>query len=115
MNTSFDDDSFYRNIMSKSRLEMPFSDFEDNVMREINLQKAQQKSMVKDLNISWIFFAMGSLFGLTIALLFDQFDFSSLGISSGKLQPFVLAIVVLVLIFQADYLFNYQKKIKSNQ
>ena len=113
MNTTFDDDSFYRDIMVKSRLEMPFSDFEDNVMREINLQKAQQQSIRQNLKLSWVFFATGSLFGLTIALLFDQFDFSALGISSEKVQPFVLAIVVLILIFQADSLFSYQKKINS--
>jgi hypothetical protein len=101
--------------MTKSRLEIPFSDFEDNVMNEISLQKKKQELMLNYLKLSWIFFAMGSLFGITIALLFDQFDFSSLGISSAKLQPFVLAIVVLVLIFQADYLFNYQKKMKSKQ
>lgn len=74
------DEHFLKEIISKSKLEMPFHDFEDNVMKQIEAQKVLKLSITKDVKLSWIFLVLSSLFGIATSYFITQLDQSFFGI-----------------------------------
>jgi hypothetical protein len=50
-----------QNILSKSRKEMPFHDFEDELMVEIYKERDRKRSVLKNIKLSWMFFIIGMI------------------------------------------------------
>jgi hypothetical protein len=110
MKESNSDETFFREIMSKSKLDVPFSDFEDNVMSFIKRQSLKRESISKDIKLSWLFFILGSTFGITISIILPRFIDSILGIPVDKfLIPFII-IISLLLLTQIDTLLKFYNK-----
>jgi len=80
----------FANMMTKSKLEMPFSNFEDTVMRHIEEETIRKKTISKQLRFSRFFFILGSVFGFIITLLLSQIKAPVLGIDQN----------IIALIFQ---------------
>ncbi|MBC8755713.1 hypothetical protein H2O64_13640 [Kordia sp. YSTF-M3] len=59
----------FGDLMTKSTLEMPFSDFEDTVMQLIEEKAAQKSKINRELRLSRFFFIVGSIFGFVISIL----------------------------------------------
>jgi hypothetical protein len=104
------DETFFREIMSESKLKVPFSDFDDNVMTLIEKKFSRKASISRDLKLSWIFFIIGSVFGIIISIVLPDIHEPVLGIQIDKLTiPFQI-IFTLLLISQLDNLISFYNK-----
>ena len=83
----------FADLMGKSKLEMPFSDFEDSVMQLIAEKAIKKSNVIKELKLSRVFFIIGSVFGIVISILLSQIDESHFGFNSN----------VIALIFQITF------------
>lgn len=81
-------DDVFIDLMAKSKLDMPFSDFEDSVMQQIEENVIQKSEISKQLRLSKFFFILGSLFGIIISILLSQIQEPIFNIS-----PNVIALV----------------------
>lgn len=53
------DDDRFAELMKKSSLRMPFSDFDENVMRRIEADLTAKESILKNINIAIFFSSWG--------------------------------------------------------
>jgi len=109
--TETKDENFFQEMMSQSKLELPFSDFEDNVMIQIEKKIIQQSSFSKDLKLSWLFFIAGSVFGIVISLILPQMHKPIFGIEPNKLAIFFQIVFVSLLFAQIDILTKFVKRV----
>ncbi len=99
----------FADVMKKSELEMPFSDFEDSVMLLIEEKAARKHKIAKELKLSRFFFVIGSIFGFLISLLLLQLEEPILGIDQ-SIIAFGFQIVFATLFFtQVEAFFNIKK------
>jgi len=111
MSTS--EDQFFRKSMSKSKLEMPFSDFEDRMMIRIGKELSYKTSLVKSLNLSLLFFILGSGFGLMLAGLLSRPGDAIAGIPASQILFFFQLVFVILVIIQAEQLIKLFYKLKN--
>jgi uncharacterized protein YacL len=104
------EEEFFKEIMSKSKLEMPFSDFEDEVMMQIREREVYQRSYVKDLKLSWIFFIAGSIFGLILSFLLPEVLPQIVNINPAVFAQALQVIIVLWILIQLDSLIDFSRK-----
>lgn len=104
------DDHFFKEIMAKSRLDLPFSDFEDNVMIRIENKVAHQNSFSKEIKLSWIFFIAGSIFGIIISFILPELKRPVLGISPASLTLVFQITFACLLFTQIDTLLKFSRK-----
>ena len=104
------EDEFFHDIISKSKLQLPFSDFDDKVMRSIQKKLHKNSSISKDIKLSWIFFILGSLFGTIVSLLLPLIQEPVLGLHLDKLSLPIQILFVLLLVFQLDSLVAFYKR-----
>lgn len=106
------EETFFNELMSKSKLEFPFPDFEDNVMRIVESNQKKQNIIQKDLRLSWIFFLLGSSFGIAISILLPKLQEPIFGLSVDKFTiPFQILFIFLF-ITQLNNLMDYYSKTK---
>jgi hypothetical protein len=96
------DDIFFREIMSKSKLEVPSYDFDDKVMGLIKKHLKEKKSISRDIRLSWLFFVFGLAFGIMVTLLFMDSHITFLGVSLNSLTMPFLIVFVIALVTQFD-------------
>ncbi|GHE23371.1 hypothetical protein [Sphingobacterium griseoflavum] len=60
-----------RKLMKLSKMELPFSDFEDHIMAEVEKIEAGREEALKHRKLALIFFITGSLFGLILNYMVD--------------------------------------------
>ncbi len=97
--TQENQDDFFRKIMSKSGLEMPFEGVEDEVMAQIQAQESAQSVWDRNMVYSWISFIAGTVFGIILTLWLPSIEFSFMGIKSTSLIllfELVLAVVIVL-------------------
>jgi len=88
-----------KRLLNESRLQMPFDDFEDRLMVRINKKVRTERSIDKNIRLSWIFFALGTIFGLLLSVIVSPVK-SILGFPvSGLTIPFFILGVTLLLLF----------------
>jgi len=104
---------FFYEIMAQSKLEVPFPDFEDNVVLQIEKENSFQRSVSKDVKLSWLFFVAGSVFGIIISLILPRMQTLIFGIEPQKLAIFFQMIFVLLLFTQLETLLRFIKKSDS--
>jgi drug/metabolite transporter (DMT)-like permease len=102
-------------IMKSSRLEMPFSDFEESVMHRIKQEAMQQQPVSHDRKLSWVFFILGTVFGLIINSLLQNGHYSVPDISSASALLFFQVLFVLVFIIQLEKNLQLAKRWKTKQ
>jgi hypothetical protein len=104
------DDTFFNEIMSKSKLDVPFPDFDDNVMGLIEKRFSKKVSITRDIKLSWIFFILGSTFGIIVTLILPKLQGSVFGIPLDKLTiPFLIIFSFLVMT-QLENLKDFYKR-----
>ena len=92
-----EDQAFYQ-LMQKSKVDMPFSDFEDKMMRKIHQEVQYRQSIFQDIKISTLFFMMGTVFGIMTTILLPKLDRDFFGIASDDLLlPFQIIFIILFL------------------
>lgn len=106
------EETFFNELMSKSKLTYPFPDFEDDVMLIVESSQKKRNIIQRDLRLSWIFFLLGSFFGITISILLTKFQESVFGLSVAKFTlPFQILFIFLF-ITQLNNLIDYYSKTK---
>lgn len=97
-------------MMQKSKLEMPYSDFEDRVMQRIALEANFKKSISKNNQLSLLFFLLGTGFGLIVNLFLSQSGVNFFGIASDRILLFFQTGYVLLLVIQFEKIIrNYRE------
>jgi hypothetical protein len=110
------EDTFFKEIMSRSRLGVPSPDFDDNVMRLIEKKASKKVSIARDIKLSWIFFILGSTFGIIVTLILPKLQVSVWGITMDKLTLLFLIIFSYLVMTQLDfYLDFYKRRKKENE
>jgi hypothetical protein len=104
-----DSEQTFHEIMSKSRLEVPFPDFEDKIMGLIEKKLSKKVSISRDIKLSWVFFILGSTFGIIVTILLPKIQQPVLGINLNKLTIPFLIIFAYLLFSQFDSLIDFYK------
>ena len=109
------DDKRLSEIMSKSILRMPFTDFDDKVMAGIYKQVRHKKIIFNDARLSCLFFVLGTGFGLGINYLLSHASYRLLGFPPEQVLLFFQLGFVFFLIMQLErilMLFRSLKRVK---
>ncbi len=103
------EETFFREIMSKSKLDVPFPDFDDQVMELVELSQKRRSGIKRNVRLSWIFFLAGSVFGIIISVVLPMFQEPIMGIRIDKFAiPFQI-IFALLFAAQINNLLDYHR------
>lgn len=100
-------DNTFADLMRKSKLEMPFSDFEDNLMRRIEIETKSQKSIQQDFRLSLLFFLLGTGFGGAACLFLPQVLSSIIEIPALEITWGFQALFVVTFLWQLEKLLYF--------
>lgn len=107
------DEQFFKDLMCKSDLKMPFPDFEDDVMTQIEKNRDQQHVLSGNLKLSWAFFAIGTIFGIALSLILPTLDISVGVIGAESISLVFQICFVLFVMLQLESLLNSTKRSSS--
>jgi hypothetical protein len=110
MKESDSEEKFFREIMSKSKLDVPFTDFDEKVMGLIEKKLSKKSSVSRNIKLSWVFFVLGSIFGTIVAITLPKIQQPVFGISSDRLILPFLIIFSFLLLTQIDNLIDFYRK-----
>ena len=113
MNTK-KEEKIIHELMSKSSAEMPFSDFEDKLMGKIYQETERSRSFLKNIKLSWLFFIIGTFFGLFLSIIAGQLSKIILGFPSQRILLVIQIIFAILLLTQFSNLFELTKKRNDN-
>ncbi len=99
-------------LLKKSKLEMPFGDFEENVMHRIHTEAQQKEYFSRDIKLSSFFFLLGTGLGLVINFFLQHFTITFFGISSESVLLIFQVSFVLVFLTQLESLIKQLRKNK---
>lgn len=91
-------------LMQNAKLQIPFSDFEETVMHRIQEEKKRAQAGMGDRKISFVFFVLGSLFGLVINFLLQRIPVSF----------FNLPVDTIALVFQSGFVILFLIYLEKN-
>src|SRR5680860_732449 len=100
----------FRKIMQHSKLEIQFPDFEETVMEKIHAKETSRRSVRKNLKISWIFFFIGTFFGLFVTEFFADIRVPFLGENSKLVLLIGEILIIFVIASQFDNLIRFTFK-----
>ncbi len=95
-------------LMQQSKLTMPFSDFEDHLMKRIEVESKLQPALHKDRKWALFFFVTGTLLGLLLNTILENIQSGIAGISKTSLQLGFQMIFVLLFLIQLEKFFPFQ-------
>ncbi len=104
------EDKLVRELMEKSAAEMPFVDFEEKLMVQIHHAADTSGSFLKNVKLSWFFFVIGTIFGLSLSFVSGEIKVMVLGIPIQNMILIAQAIIVIFLISQFDSLIELVRK-----
>jgi len=113
--TQSNKDPQFKELMSKSKLEMPFLGFEDDVILQIKKQEEHKKSLSRHLKVSWLSFFVGTILGIVLTVQLFQLRVEGLGISPRMVELIFQLLFSIFVIFSLDILLRYSGKISSKQ
>ncbi|MCU4164510.1 hypothetical protein [Carboxylicivirga caseinilyticus] len=97
----------FRELLSDSKLEMPFADFEDKVMQSVYSEEQSRQGILKNIRLSWLFFTIGALFGIIATILLPHISKPVYNISVEYIQIPVLLVLTGVLIWLMDAMLRF--------
>lgn len=106
---NLESDEKFARIMKKSRLEMPFSDFEENVMQRIQREAKNKNIIFNNMRLSLLFFLLGSIFGIFAGDFLTQSMEAIFNIQQEKALLFFQLIYLLFFLNQLDALIKLWK------
>jgi len=110
MQNNMNNERIISQLMQKSQLEMPFSDFEESVMLRIEKLSAEEKTVSRDRKLSAVFFILGTFFGIILNFILQNAQYRFLNISSGTILLIFQTGFVLVFLIQLDRNFSLIKR-----
>jgi len=102
----------FKNMMQHSKLEIQFPDFDENVMEKIYAREVNRRLVRNNLKKSWIFFIIGSLFGIFATQSLTNLQVPFLSLSPKLILLIVEILIVIVVVSQFDNLiqFTFRKR-----
>ena len=90
-----------QNILSKSRKEMPFNDFEDELMIEIYKERDRKRSVLINIKLSWMFFIIGMISGIALISIPSFLNETTADFTSyvATLSILMIALCLIMLLF----------------
>ncbi len=95
-------DQKLKTLLKDSRVKMPFSDFESKLMGRVQTELKGRRSVLKSIRLSWLFFILGTLFGLSLNVLLPWMHLEFAGIGLQQLKYPLLLVTLVVIIWQLD-------------
>lgn len=111
------EDKKLKQLLQSSKLEMPFSDFEDNMMAKIELYEAKQREASQSRFYATLFFLIGTVFGTILNFLLSQ-NLSKISTSidvQEKVYWFSQLIYVVFILLFSDKLWKVIRLYKEQQ
>jgi len=96
-------DKVLKEILEKAASEMPFPDFEDELMSKINELEVEEKAVKegyrRGVAFSWVFFVVGIISGVVLTQLIPQLEIPLPGVDSGiVLMVFQVGFILFILL-----------------
>jgi len=92
-------DEELKRLLSESRLEIPSDDFENRLMTRIKTEVKKERSIDRNIRLSWLFFVLGTAFGLLLSVILSPVK-TILGFPvSGLRLPVYIVGATLLLLF----------------
>ena len=108
------EDKFLKEMLQKCAGPMPFSDFEDELMRHIQVYEKRRHLMRRNLRFSWFFFTLGMVSGMLLLAILPEWQEFSGGIDAGNMVRSFMVIGCFLLFFLfARNLLNMTNRYKS--
>ncbi len=92
-------DSYFRELLSGNSREMPFSDFEDELMSEIRMEHEKRNSFLKNIKLSWLFFILGMISGITLVIITPGITEESADLPGNMVYAAIIFICLILLLF----------------
>lgn len=103
-------DKNIKRLLSESLVEIPFADFEDRLMQKVHEEAKEQRSILKNMRLSWLFFTVGSLFGIFATTLLPAIEQSIWGLEIKSLQLPIFLLLAFVILWQFEALIKFTAK-----
>ncbi len=102
------EEEIFKDLISKSKLEMPSPGFEEQVMMHIKRENIyQQQRVPREIKWSWVFIVLIIVLGITISLLITQLQTFIFGIPSHSMKTVFDFIFIVYVLLQLDTLIKY--------
>jgi hypothetical protein len=105
------EDLFFKEIINKSKLSIPTSNFDDNVLMEIEEYERLESEASGDIKFSWLFFLAGTFFGVILSIVLPKVKAPFFGISPENIVLIFYSIFSLFILFSLEALVKYTKKV----
>ncbi len=103
------EDNLVKELMDQSVVKMPFDDFEGRLMLKIYKEEKAFHAFLKDVKLSWLFFIIGTLFGLILSTVAGEMNITIFGFHAQQLVLFLQTTFVIFLLFQFDKLIGLSR------
>ncbi len=114
MQDNIKNDHLLSQLMRKSQLEMPFADFEETVMHRIQIEIKQKDLLLRYRKLSFLFFVLGTGFGLAINVILEKSQLTFPGISPQTTLLIFQSLFVLFFLTQLDNSIKLFRTVKKD-
>ncbi len=99
-----------KQIMSESLQQMPFTDFEDRVMDQIEKKEARKLIWMRHLRLSWVFFIIGSFFGIGLSIYVSYLIPSLPGINPDYITLIIQVLIIGIIALNLESMIRYTRE-----
>lgn len=100
-----EEEEFFKNLISQSKLKLPETDFEDQVMMHIQTENySQQQTIPNEIKLSWVLITLVIILGTSTSLLLGQLQTLFLDIPSDMVKTVFDFVLILFVLMQLDSL-----------
>lgn len=102
------EEEFFKDLISKSKMEMPAPDFEDQVMAHIKKENMyQQQSIPREIKWCWVYMILIIALGITTSLLITHLQTYIFGIPLRSVKTVFDFVFIVFVLLQLDTLIKY--------
>lgn len=109
------EEEFFKDLISKSKLEMPAADFEETVMTQIKREKIPQQFLSREIKLSWVFIIIVVVLGTSLSLLISQLQPIYFVIPLRSVKIVFEFIFIVFVLLQIDTLLKYSFRRKETR
>lgn len=109
------EEEFFKDLISKSNLEMPAPDFEETVMTQIKREKIPQQFLSREIKLSWVFIVIVIFLGAGISLLISQLQSFYFDIPLHSVKTVFEFIFIVFVLLQIETLMKYSFRRKETR
>lgn len=92
-------DKYFRELLSGSSREMPFSDFEEELMSEIGREHEKKDSIIRNIKLSWLFFFLGLISGITLVVVTPKLTEGFAALNGNIIYTAIIFICLFIILF----------------